>query len=326
MAWIDACHGVGDDAGDGGEVEPFEGVFVAEQEGRGAVVDAGAVACGHRTAFTEDGFELGEAFEGGIGARMFVGGEGNRVTFALREHHRNNFICESAGCLGGLVFHLRIVGELILLFAGDFVFIGQIFSGFAHRVGMVEFAEGGVDEAPSEGGIDHFGEASECAVAFGLDERSAGHGFFAAGDVDGAFAEADAASCVDEGLQATGAEAVNGHAGDGGGQTCEQGGHAGDVAVVFACLVGCTGDDLFDGGKVEARIALNQCLDDQCKHVIGTDMAQTAGVAANGRADCVHDVGGFHGANLRINGEWKIENGELRTAKQSPKVNEVQRS
>src|SRR5690606_3899838 len=109
---------------------------------------------------------------------------------------------------------------------------------------------------------------------------------------DGAGGDAD-------GVEAGAAQAVDGGGGDFHGQARQQHGHAGDVAVVFAGLVGAAVDQVVDLGPVDVRIARHQCLDRQRREVVGANAGERSAVAAEGGADGVAEKGGLHGGARR---------------------------
>ena len=78
------------------------------------------------------------------------------------------------------------------------------------------------------------------------------------------------------------------------GKPGEQPGHAREVAIVLAGLVGAAEDDVVELGPVDAGIALDQRPDRDCGEVVGADARQRAAVAADRRPDCVADIGFGH--------------------------------
>ncbi len=72
-------------------------------------------------------------------------------------------------------------------------------------------------------------------------------------------------------------------------QTGQQRGHARDVAVVFAGLVGATQDDFIQRGWVDGGIAFQHSRDRECGQVIGTDGCEGTTVSTYGGADGVAD-------------------------------------
>src|SRR5207248_1310697 len=98
------------------------------------------------------------------------------------------------------------------------------------------------------------------------------------------FACADSASGVVDGLEAGGAEAVDGDAAHFDGKASEEDGHAGHVAVVLASLVSAAEDDVLDAGGIDAG-AGDKLFDDEGGEVVGADVFERASVAAHGRAE-----------------------------------------
>ena len=72
--------------------------------------------------------------------------------------------------------------------------------------------------------------------------------------------------------------------GNGDGQPGEQAGHAGDVAVVFAGLVGGAENDLVDRGRVDAG-ARDEFSDDQRGQIVGAHLRERSPVSADRGAD-----------------------------------------
>ena len=67
----------------------------------------------------------------------------------------------------------------------------------------------------------------------------------------------------------------------------EQGRHAGDVAVVFAGLVGASEEGVVDGGEVEVGVAGGEGAQGVGREVVGAYGAKAAAEAANGGSDSV---------------------------------------
>ena len=68
-----------------------------------------------------------------------------------------------------------------------------------------------------------------------------------------------------------------------------------DAAAVLAGLVGAADDDILDPGRVE-RALLDDGRDDRGQHVVGPHPGERAGMAAEGRAQTVIDIGVEHGS------------------------------
>ena len=103
----------------------------------------------------------------------------------------------------------------------------------------------------------------------------------------------DRAAGAERRLHARAAQAVDGRAGDRGRQAGEQHGHAGDVAVVLARLVGVAEVDLVDGLEV---VALGQRAHDGRGEVVGPRAGQRAAELADRRAHGVADEDLRHSA------------------------------
>src|SRR3954447_20730969 len=122
---------------------------------------------------------------------------------------------------------------------------------------MVESATSGLPRAKA---ASVFSMTSAAGVAFA--EGGAALALDPAGKEDVAHARLDHPGGDVDRLQPRGAEPVHRAAGDRVGQPGEQGGHAGDVAVVLAGLVGVAEVDVVDQRRVDFG-ALNDGLEDQ---------------------------------------------------------------
>jgi hypothetical protein len=199
-----------------------------------------------------------------------------------------------AGQRGTLVAAER---EVVLALAGDAVPLGDLLGGLAHRQKTVEVLHGGVDQAPAEPGVDGLHAVREGLVGAGEHEGGAAHGLGAAREHDLGLARGDRAGRGGDGLHAGGAQPVHRGAGHGLGESAEQGGHAGDVAVVLAGLVGGAPVHVVDPGGIERGQVGDQAADDGGGEVVrpygGQGAAQLSdGGAAGGReVDGTHDWG-----------------------------------
>jgi hypothetical protein len=144
------------------------------------------------------------------------------------------------------------------------------------------------------------GAAREGAIGLGHDERRAAHALDAAGDDQIVVAAQDGAGGVADGFQARGAEPVDRHARHLDRIAGQQQGHAGDVAVVLAGLVGAAQDHFVDGREVEAGIARGQGLQRDRRQVIGPHLRQGAAIAAEGGANSVTDIRGCRHAKAPV--------------------------
>ena len=127
----------------------------------------------------------------------------------------------------------------------------------------------------------------------GQDHRRARHRLDPARHDEVGLAGADLLGRRGDGLQAAGAQAVDGVARHLVRQAGQQRGHARDVAVVLAGLVGGAEDDLVDGVVGDAR-ALERGAEDEGGEVVGTGVGEGAAIAPEGRADAADEKGIGH--------------------------------
>ena len=288
-----AGDAAGDDARAGGDAGFFAGGAGADDQRAGAVVNAGGVTGGDHAAFN-DGGQLGELIDAGTGARVLVFADRQRRLLAALGHlHRQDFLFEETVHAGVFVAALGLGRVGVRLLAADAQIGGHVLGGFRHGVAAELLEDLGVGEARADGGIEHRHAAAVGAFRLGHHERGAAHGFDAAGDHQLAFIDGDHARRVQGGGQAGTAQAVDGEAGHGFRQPGQQRRVAGHVAGVFAGLVGVAGDHVLDQGGVEG-VTGDQGADDVGEQVVRTDRRKGAGVATEGGAQTVVDVGVEH--------------------------------
>ena len=150
-----------------------------------------------------------------------------------------------------------------------------------------------VDQAPAQRGVGHVGGGRPRPRALGQDHRRARHRLHAAGHDDVGLAAADLLRGRRDGLQAAGAQPVDGVAGGLVGQAGEQRGHARDVAVVLARLVGGAEDHLVDRVVGHAG-ALERGAEHERGEVVGSRVGEGAAIAPEGRADAADEEGIGH--------------------------------
>jgi hypothetical protein len=146
-----------------------------------------------------------------------------------------------------------------------------------------------IDEAPADGGVVDLGRALERFRGLAHDERRPRHRFDAAGDGEVDLAGADGAARRADRIEAGGAQAVHGDAGDTVRQAREQQRHPGHVAVVLARLVGAAEIDLVDFGKVDLGIAGDERLDRLRREIVGTHPRKAAAIAPDRRSHRIAD-------------------------------------
>ncbi len=261
-----------------------------QHERRGAVVDAGRIARCHRAVLAKCGLEPGERFERRLRARVFVARDEQRVALFLRDRDGHDLLVEPAGVHRPLAALLALDGEAVLIFARDREALRHVFGRFAHAVGLIHLGQARVGEAPADGRIEHFGRALPGLGGFGHDERGTGHALDAAGDDDVGAAAFDRACGDVDGFEAGGAQSVHRAAGHAVGQAGEQGGHAGDVAVVLAGLVRGAEIDVVDDGGVDSAAA-DGFADDEGGQVVGANSGEASAIAGEGRSHGGDDGG-----------------------------------
>jgi hypothetical protein len=82
------------------------------------------------------------------------------------------------------------------------------------------------------------------------------------------------------------------------GQACEEQGHARDVAIIFAGLIGAAEEHVVERGPIDPGVARYQRGDRDGGEIVGADGGERAAVAADRRANRVADVGVGHGASV----------------------------
>ncbi len=191
----------------------------------------------------------------------------------------HDFVFEFSGGDCGERLLVALVGELVHLLAGDAVVGRDALGGEAH--GHV-----GAGVVVDEPGVDGDFVAAEGHVR---------HALGAAGDDDVRSAATDALCGERDGLQAGGAVAVDGHAGDGNRQTGAEAGDAGDVHSLLGFGHGAAEDDVFDLGAVELRDALKGAVDGEGGEIVRARGAKRAARGlAYGGADGGCDDDFFH--------------------------------
>ncbi len=151
--------------------------------------------------------------------------------------------------------------------------------GFGKRAPIVEF------EDPSV--------AAEGALGLVHDVGGAAHALDPAGDEDVALAAGDGLRRHDDGVQAAAAIALQDRACDLDRQPGEEPGMAPDAAAVLARLVGAADDHVLDLFRGE-RALFDDFGDDRGQHVVGPHPGERPGMAAEGGAQTVIEIGVEH--------------------------------
>ena len=275
-------------------LSPF---FGGDQQRRGAVVHARGVAGRHRAGIAERGLQLGQHFQRGVVPGMLIDRH-HRVALAAFNRDRHDLAGEETAVLRLLVPHLAAIRERILIRSADLEFLRHVLPGFRHRVGAVHLFHLRVHETPADGGVVNFAGARERLGRLAHHERRAGHALDAASKHKLRIPAANRPSCGTNGVEAGAAEPVDRRTRHGGGETSQQHRHAGDVAIVFAGLVGAAHDAIVQRIPVDTGMPFLQRPDGMGGEVVGADVAQRPGIAADRGAGEVADIGFGHNGFL----------------------------
>ena len=162
-------------------------------------------------------------------------------------------------------------GHAVLVFAVDFEIGCNVLSRFGHRVDAVFFFHQFIDKAPADRRvIDRIGTA-KCALSLGHDKRCAAHALDATGNHHAGFARFDRTCSSPHRIHAGTAQTVDGGARQIHGQTGQQTRHMRYVAVVFACLVDATVNQVGHGHPINLGVTGHQGLQRNGGQVIGAD-------------------------------------------------------
>jgi hypothetical protein len=286
----DARRGRGDDPGPRRQPVALDRLAAGDDDRRGPVRERRGAAGGDDPVLLEGGLELGQRLGARVGARDLVGLE---VAVARLDGHEVER--QALARLGREL--LGAQAPRVGLLARDPVQHRDLLGRLAEadgRLAAVDLLHLRVDEPPAERGVGDVGGRRPRARALGQDHRRAGHRLHAAGDDDVGLAGADLLGRRGDRLQAARAQAVDGVAGDLLREPGEQRGHARDVAVVLAGLVGGAEDHLVDGVVGDAR-AVERGAEHERGEVVGAGVGQRAAIAPEGRADAADEEGIGHG-------------------------------
>ena len=259
-----------------------------EDQRRGAIVDAGGISRRHASAVAERRRQPGERVDR-RGARMFVARHNRRVAFALGDRHRRDLLRQPTVVLRPRRLGLRTEGEGVLIGPADRELLGDVLGRLGHRIDAVLGFHRRVDEAPADRRVVDLGVARKGALGLGHDEWRARHAFDAAGDHQLGLASPDRPRRSDDGVHAGAAQPVDRRSANADRQPGQQQRHAGDVAIVFARLVGAAKDDVVDRLPVDAGVSAHQGLEGSGREIVGAHRRQGAAEPADRRANVVAD-------------------------------------
>ncbi|MFK4520055.1 hypothetical protein ABIF20_007420 [Bradyrhizobium japonicum] len=276
-----AGRGEAEDAGARSEAMLLHGSFRGQDDRGRAVIDAGGVAGGHGAGIAHDRLQFCQTFERRLRAWMLVLVDRNRAGLAAGNGDRRDFLGEITRRDRRARALLRADGEGVLVGARDLEFLGDVLAGLRHGVDAILRLQQRIDETPADGGVEDLGGARECFLRLAHHEGRAGHGFDAASDRKLDLAGPDGAAGRTDRVQARGAEPVQGLAGNRIRQAREQQGHARDVAVVLAGLVGAAEEDFVDLCPIEIGVLGHQRLDRGRREVVGAHLGERAAETAD---------------------------------------------
>src|SRR5680860_1320945 len=246
-----------------------------EAFGGGAVVERAGVA-GSDAAAAESLGQFGALLQGRGGARAVVLGDFG----AVGQLHRDDFAVEEAVLLGPDRQFLRALGVLVHVGATDLVAVGDVDRRQAHLDVGVGLAVVALQVRVLVVGAGRLGALVVAA-----------HPLDPGGDVDVPLAGLDRVAGVADRVEAGGAVAGDGEAVDLLRQLLgEQGDDAADVEGLQALQHAAAAEEVFDRGRIDLGVALEQPVDDEGAHLVGAQLGQRAREgAADRRADGVDD-------------------------------------
>ena len=259
-----------------------------DQRGR-AVVDAGRVAGGHRSIFSERRLQLGELLDRGVGARVFIMIDQHRAFLAAGRLNRHDLGGEIAVAFRLAGAHLRAECKCVLIGTADLEFLRHVLSRFRHGIDAVLALHQRIDETPADCRVENLDLARKGGVGLALDEGRARHRFDAASNGEVHLAGLDSARGGADRLHARCTKTVKRHARHAVGQPRQEQRHARDVAVVLAGLVGAAEEHVVELFPVDMGVALPQRADRHRGEVVGAHIGERAAEAADRRARRVAD-------------------------------------
>ena len=249
---IDPRHRGRNDPGQGLEAELVGPSGLDQEHRRRPVVYARSVSGCDGPAVAECRAEPGQRLGGRVGPGMLVARHDDGLALPLGDLDRHDLGVEPARLDGRDRLSLRVEGERVLALTRDVPTFGHVLGRLAHRVRVMRRSQPRIDEPPAQGAVV---ELARAAVPGGLwlghDVRRPGHRLDTAADEHVAVVDLNGMRGRVDRLEPAPAQPVDGQPGDLDREAGQQQGHSGDVAVVFAGLVGAAEDDVFDQGRVD---------------------------------------------------------------------------
>jgi len=222
------------------------------------------------------------------------------IALALRDRHRDDLVAEAAAVDRLHRPPLALVGEGVLLLAGDLrlELLVDVLGGLAHDLQGEHRLHLRIGEAPAEGGIPRRDVADRPALAaLGDGVGATAHALHAASDEHLPLPGQDGPRRHVDRAQAAGAQPVKRDRRHRHREAGQQRRHAGHVAVILPGLVGAAQVHLLDCGGVQPR-PCHQGLEHVGGQVIGAHLAERAAHTPDRRAQRVDDHDFGHGLNL----------------------------
>ncbi len=188
---------VGQPLGEHRQLALFGFLSAHQQHRRGAVIDAWCIPGRHRPIRLHGRLEPGQGFQGGIGAWLLVGGDGECGALRLGNRHRDHFIAKLAGVQRRGVPLLALQGVLVLALPGDLELLRHVGGLDDHVAAVGRVPQSIVDHAVDQGGIAH--PVAEARLVQQI--RGATHALHATGHDDGCLSGSDEQRCQVDGFE-----------------------------------------------------------------------------------------------------------------------------
>mmetsp|Transcript_2760 Transcript_2760/g.4643 ORF Transcript_2760/g.4643 Transcript_2760/m.4643 type:complete len:374 (+) Transcript_2760:136-1257(+) len=240
----DTGDSVAHDASHGLEAVLVHSLAASDNNSTSTITDTRGVTSSNNTTLLEEGLELGEALQSGLGTRVLVSVKGNFALLAILDHDWLNLILKETLLVSLTPQLLAAESKLVGLFLGDVVLLSQVLRGDCHRAASVLVVER-IPERINHGGV-HAERRSPANVRRVRSER---HGLRTSGKHNLAISEHDVLATRDNALEAGSAQAVDG----------ERRGR-----VLYACLKSNVASEVSAIGCALRNITDMHAVDDVC--------------------------------------------------------------
>ena len=233
---------------------------------------------------------------------MLVAVHDHRAALLARDRDRHDFLREASAGLRGGSAALTFDREPVLVLARDAEVVSDILRRLRHRIDTEARFHRRVHEAPADRGVVNGIAARKRAVRLRHHERCACHAFNAACHDEIGVSAANRARCHRHRVEAGAAQAIQRRARRRLAEPGEQRGHARDVAVVFARLVGAAHDDVIERAPIDAGVARGERPQRHLGEIVRPNLGERSAVASDGRARGVADESVGHSCSSSITG------------------------